>query len=470
MEVYHVKKPLSPALKTFYGIGDLGFSLMTSVGMYFQTYFLTDVAGFNLALVGLIITIPGIFDAVFAPVYGAIIDAVKPMKWGKYRSWLILTPPLVVVLMTMTYTKIGSDAVAAAIIIACTLLARPLFNIPWVANVALISVLANDPSERVLLSSRRAFWTNLSRVFFSYIGSPLALYFGAKTNPITGYAILQFLMATSMMIGYFIHFKMTEGYEEVTSDTKQSAAQTAPKAKEKTSLKDLLSNLFQNPPLMALLFADFGRYLAMFTMTACIAYYFTYVAENMALMPPFMLITALAGVAGSLATPILNKKLKTRGTSIIGLLLAGGLMLFAKFVGLQTYIFMAVCTLAQFFMGMLASTLVALYGDTVIYGEWKTGKNTAGFIMGLMNLPLKIGSLARGVIMTAALAGIGFVAGMEPTLALKQGILNIYVVMPGIGLVLAGLILLFAFRLTDARLKEMTEEIEARKTQVIVES
>ena len=59
---------------------------------------------------------------------------------------------------------------------------------------------------------------------------------------------------------------------------------------------------------------------------------------------------------------------------------------------------------------------------------------------------------------------------MEPTLALKQGILNIYVVMPGIGLVLAGLILLFAFRLTDARLKEMTEEIEARKTQVIVES
>ncbi|HZK24852.1 MAG TPA: MFS transporter [Oscillospiraceae bacterium] len=464
-----MKKPLSPALKTFYGIGDLGFSLMTSVGMYFQTYFLTDVAGFNLALVGLIITIPGIFDAVFAPIYGAIIDAVKPMKWGKYRSWLILTPPLVVVLMTMTYTKIGTDAMAATIIIACTLLARPLFNIPWVANVALISVLANNPSERVLLSSRRAFWTSLSRVFFSYIGPPLAAYFGGRTNPVAGYSILQFLMATMMMIGYFIQFKMTDGYEETTSKTAQSAKQTAQKPKEKTSLKDLLSNLFQNPPLMALMFADFGRYLGMFTMTACIAYYFTYVAENMDLMPPFMLITALAGVAGSLATPTLNKKLKTRGTSIVGLLLAGGLMLFSKIVGLQTYIFMAICTLAQFFMGMLASTLVALYSDTVVYGEWKTGKNTAGFIMGLMNLPLKIGSLARGVVMTAALAGIGFIAGMEPTLALKDGILNIYVVMPGIGLMLAGVMLLFGFRLTDDKLQEMTEEIESRKGKVIVE-
>ena len=73
-----MKKPLSPALKTFYGIGDLGFSLMTSVGMYFQTYFLTDVAGFNLALVGLIITIPCIFDAVFAPVYGEVRQAPVP--------------------------------------------------------------------------------------------------------------------------------------------------------------------------------------------------------------------------------------------------------------------------------------------------------------------------------------------------------------------------------------------------------
>ena len=138
----------------------------------------------------------------------------------------------------------------------------------------------------------------------------------------------------------------------------------------------------------------------MFTMTACIAYYFTYVAENMALMPPFMLIT-LWPLWQATGYTHLKQEAETRGTSIIGLLLAGGLMLFAKFVGLQTYIFMAVCTLAQFFMGMLASTLVALYGDTVIYGEWKTGKNTAGFIMGLMNLPLKIGSLARGVIMTA---------------------------------------------------------------------
>ena len=48
-------------------------------------------------------------------------------------------------------------------------------------------------------------------------------------------------------------------------------------------------------------------------------------------------------------------------------------MLFAKFVGLQTYIFMAVCAVAQFFMGMLASAWWR-YSDTIIYGEWKTGK------------------------------------------------------------------------------------------------
>lgn len=115
------KKPLSNSLKRFYGVGDLGFSLMTSVGMYFQMFFLTDVAAFDLALAATIVTIPNVLDAIFSGVYGAVIDGVKPMRWGKLRSWLIVTPPLVVIFMTLQYTKIGSDAVAAAIIIASAL-------------------------------------------------------------------------------------------------------------------------------------------------------------------------------------------------------------------------------------------------------------------------------------------------------------------------------------------------------------
>jgi GPH family glycoside/pentoside/hexuronide:cation symporter len=66
-----------------------------------------------------------------------------------------------------------------------------------------------------------------------------------------------------------------------------------------------------------------------------------------------------------------------------------------------------------------------LYADTVIYAQWKTGKNAAGWISGLQLFPLKIGFVVRGVAIPALLAAAGFVSGMtaeESTLSLQEGI------------------------------------------------
>jgi glycoside/pentoside/hexuronide:cation symporter, GPH family len=92
------KKPLSKALKTFYGVGDMGFSLMTSVEIFLFIFFLTTVAQFSLPMVAIIGSITSIVDALLSPFYGAIISGTKPLKWGRNRSWLLIAPPLVVVL------------------------------------------------------------------------------------------------------------------------------------------------------------------------------------------------------------------------------------------------------------------------------------------------------------------------------------------------------------------------------------
>lgn len=76
------KKPLSKAIKTFYGIGDFGFGLMASVELYFFVFFLTNVAKLSLPTVALISSITSIVDAVSSPFYGAIISGTKPLKWG----------------------------------------------------------------------------------------------------------------------------------------------------------------------------------------------------------------------------------------------------------------------------------------------------------------------------------------------------------------------------------------------------
>lgn len=292
----------------------------------------------------------------------------------------------------------------------------------------------------------------------------MALFFGALAgNQIFGYTMLQMVMAICMLIGFLIIFKMTDGYEELpTKDVNVQQAKNVSKKKEKSSIGQILKNLFQNPPLLMLLIADYGRMTTSFLMSGVIVYYYTYVAESLGLMSLHILLTAIGGIMGNLITPIINKKINARMMTIIFSFISGGFYVLAKFVGTNTVLFMGAYTLAAIAAGVVFSTIVTLYSDTITYGEWKTGKNASGFIMGLMNFPLKVAKMTNGMVMAAALASIAFVAKMTPTPALKTGIINIASLAPAAGLFLCGIILLFGFRLTGDRLEQMQNEIDAR--------
>ena len=82
-------KPLSGALKIFYGVGDCAFSLMTAVESYYFNFFLTNLAAFPLAVATTIATVASTIDACLSWIYGAILNSIKPKKWGRYRSCML---------------------------------------------------------------------------------------------------------------------------------------------------------------------------------------------------------------------------------------------------------------------------------------------------------------------------------------------------------------------------------------------
>ncbi len=89
------KKGLSTALKNFFGVGDAGFVLMSNVETFYFMNFLTNVAAFSPAVAGVINSVFSIIDACLSWIYGGILNGTKAKKWGRYRSWLILTPWIV---------------------------------------------------------------------------------------------------------------------------------------------------------------------------------------------------------------------------------------------------------------------------------------------------------------------------------------------------------------------------------------
>ena len=108
----------------------------------------------------------------------------------------------------------------------------------------------------------------------------------------------------------------------------------------------------------------------------------------------------------------------------------------------------------------------ALYADTIVYSEWKTGKNATGWISGLQNVPLKVGVMFRGIIISACLAVANFDPSIEAaaaTVELQKGICLAFMVIPACALIVAALLLAFGFRITKEKVEQYQAEIAARQ-------
>ena len=456
------KKPLSKALKLFYGVGDCGFTLMSNVESYFFNFFLTNLASFDLGIVTAITTISSTVDACLSWIYGAILNSIKPKKWGRYRSWLVLLPWIVPFLYAFQFIKIGNGIVSAVIVTVAAIASHVVWNFPYVANVSMISVAGATPDDRAQLSSTRAAWANFSKIIFSYVGVPLASVFAGIVGETNQYGAVAFVLAWVMVVLYFAHFKMFDGYEEVsTEDVQETKKDTT-----KTSGMDLVRALLQNPPLIALMIADLSKWAFNFIVSGIAMYYFTYVAKDAGLLTTYILISNIFCVVGSYLAKSVAKKFSTRTGTIGTFILMAAVMIASNFLYTNVWLVVFLMSLAQLGYGIAYACTPALYSDTIIYSEWKTGKNATGWISGLQNVPLKVGVMLRGISISACLAIAHFTPGMDAsqaTVELQKGICLGFMIIPACALLLSAVILLFGFKITREKVEQYRAEIDARR-------
>lgn len=461
-------KPLSKALKFWYGAGDFGFTLMTNVETFYFNAFLTNVAGFSTAMAGTIASITSIVDAALSWIYGGIINAVKPGKFGRYRTWLILLTWLVPFIFAFQFIRVSdNDVLSAVVICAAFIISHICWNLPYCANAAMVSIAGGTPQGRAQLASNRATWNNLSGVLFSYAFTGVTAVLAGSAIESAGllYAACAFLFGVIMVIGYFIHFKITDGYEEI-EDPKN------PKAAAKTATpKDMAKALVANPPLLVLVVADLAKWIVKFLVASSAVYYFVYINGNNVLQTNYMLLANLMGVIGAFAARFLAKKLTSRGAMIAAYAWMAALMIVSYFLYATPIAVFVLMIAAQFGYGVAYAASPALYADTAVYARWKSGKDSTGFIMGLQNVPLKIGVLVKSVLLNTALALAGYdaykaaieakdLAALPETL--KQGVCGAFSLWSGIFCAIGLLILVFGFKLTKEKVEQYQAEIDAR--------
>ena len=85
--------------------------------------------------------------------------------------------------------------------------------------------------------------------------------------------------------------------------------------------------------------------------------------------------------------------------------------------------------------------------------------------MGLTNVPIKLASMLKSVVLPAALALSGFSASVaveDTTDAMRAGIANTLLVLPAAMLLVGALVLIFLYRLPKERVEKMQQEIDER--------
>ena len=87
---------INTAIRSVWGVSEIGFSIAATLETAFFLFFLTDVAQLPLAISGVIAASASAVDTVSALLAGVFIDKFH-FKKGKYRPWLIIAPIIAMV-------------------------------------------------------------------------------------------------------------------------------------------------------------------------------------------------------------------------------------------------------------------------------------------------------------------------------------------------------------------------------------
>ena len=448
---------LKKSLLYTYGIGDMFFVLMVSMEMYYFTAFLTDYAQFPLKTVSAIQHFTGFFDIGCALLAGILLQKVNLKFGGKYRSWFLVGPLPVVLLFVLQFTKIGSDMTAIAIIIFGFLSSHLLFNAVVASSGSLVGRMTKRTEEITIMSSSRAQGMAAAGLVFSATGVPLIAFFTARAGQITGMTLTVAVYGFLMILGYLYIYKMTSGKDPYDNETSQASQNQT-----KISILEILKLVFRNRPLLILVISEIFRGSCIQLVAATAFYYFQYVRGNLGFMSVFVLITATASFTGASLSRWIVPRLGKRRTYCIVLVCAGFAYASSRFLGTTPLIFSLLIGLGAMFLGVASGMTTALYSDTVVYGEWKTGTSIRAFTMSLQNVAVKLGILIRTAVLTYGLILIGFIANTDPSPRVVGGIASLMSFSTAAVCFIAMIIFFFGYKIHESEVVKMREEIAAR--------
>ena len=427
------------AKKYLWGVGNIGEGVVSMVTSTYFIIFLTDTAMLPLGLVSLISLVGSILDFLLVPLSGTLLVSTKPMKWGRYRSWLLLCPPLVVLFYLLCFTVVSGNQMMTAL---CALLGyvggKVAWNIVYASNVSLTAVLSGGSKTK--MTAQRMMGSNIGRLLGNSLTPAIVAAVAVHMGEVNGYRVTILVMGTVYILTCLIHFW-------ISKDCSETGVSGENQKKDRMKASEVIQILLVEPRLFLTLVIDLTSNVASLVLPSLEVYYYKYCAAQPGMVSTHMLIIGFGGLAGASLVRLLGNRVKNAKSVLLVLyVLVAASLLSIQIWSNSVFYFLGIGAVVSILTGMTSPFELTLYIDTAEHYRRKTGNDATGFIMGLSNLPVKFASIIKSTLIPMALMLSGYVANAEPTPQIRQAIVNAYSLLPAVFPVLGFILLAFFYK------------------------
>ncbi|MBQ7497836.1 MAG: MFS transporter [Selenomonas sp.] len=414
---------LSWKTRIAYGLGDTAQNVVWGA-MGILTFFYTDYAGIDPAIVGLVMLLSRCFDGFSDVIMGFVVEKTHS-KWGKSRPWILWMsiPFAVSIILIYTVPQTTSALQFAYIFVTynfCTTFCYTALNLPYGSLSAMMTRLSK---ERDMLSITRMCLSPWGRILSVSATLPLVKVFGDSQMAWVEVMSLWALVGLGLLIFCFRNCE-----ETVVIEAREKADDKVP---VKRALKGLAVNKYFWAGMTIWMMQN-----VIFTVTGTILpYYCKYIFNNDSLYSGLYLLETLVTIGVmAIFSPKLLQRFGKRNMSLGGVVicLVGHLIFLINPEDFNMLVFS--CIIRGIGFAPIQSVIFGFLGDAVEYGQWKSHLRQEGLVFSGGSVGTKVGTGLTSAILTGLLSYAGYVAtatgSVAQTPAVISMIMSIYMYAP----------------------------------------
>ena len=300
------KRYLNWKNKIGYGASDVAGNVVYAFLSTFMMFYLTDTVGMNVGIVGTLMAISRLLDALTDLLFGNLLDRTST-KMGKARPWMLLGYIGCAVMLAAIFmipSHWGDAAKYAYFFITYTLLNAVFYTVNNIAYATLTALITKNTSERVQLGAIRYMFAFAATMIIQTVTIDLVSSLGGGAD---GWKVAAIIYA---VIGFIVNTISCLCVKELpVEDLYTTDLMEYSQPEKACSIAEGFHLLFSNKYYLMICGIYLMSQLCQSSLNMGV-YYMKYVLGDEGLLKTFSMYTNVPLILGLIITPILVKKLR----------------------------------------------------------------------------------------------------------------------------------------------------------------